>query len=731
MGRFSFDTETDLIAPGNQAPDMVCTSYVVDGGHTRLARWDTASPIIRGALERPDYLMVGANTAFDVMVAVRRDPDTLTNWFDAYEQNRVTDILTRQKLIDLAHGEYRGRPREDGTWETFRYNLADVARRYTGRRLDKENPWRLRFGELRHVDLNLWPAEASGYACDDATDTDFTFVAQERILLNEGNIIPDQFHQVRSALWLKLMSAWGIRTDPQRVEIFATEVEAEFKRVAEFLREPRGWGQPRNYPLDLFLPMVRLEVTRKRDKALAYYRKHYGEPKNLGSAACLQTRDPALAGYAHCGELAELGSAGQPYIDAALNAGLIVADYVRNTKYAARRMVAWCNLTGRPIKRNDPTEKAQEKAAAAGQDVDALEGNIKLDEETCKSVDDPILAAFGDLGSLAKTTSTDIPILRTGAVQPIHSHFEEILATGRTSSSGPNIQNVRRLEGIRECFVPREGNVFIDSDYGKLELHTLAQLCIWWLGWSSLATTLNAGRDPHTDVAAQIEGVTYEQMEAGLRGEYGPEIEKKWKNTRNCSKVANFGFPGGLGAETMVSYAATSYGVHMTLERAQLLKEQWQAAVPEMPEYFRYINSCRTWDGEYRIVMPWSGRIRSGATFCAACNSPFQGLGADVAKLAGWYLMRAQYDHRLNSPLFGARSVDMIHDQFLIEILEAMGHEGALETRRLMNKAGAEILPDVPCKADPILARRWSKNAKELRDAENRLIPWDEEKKAA
>jgi len=285
------------------------------------------------------------------------------------------------------------------------------------------------------------------------------------------------------------------------------------------------------------------------------------------------------------------------------------------------------------------------------------------------------------------------------------------------SSSSPNVMNIRRLKGIRECFVPRKGWVIIDSDYGRLELHTLAQCCLWLLGHSRLAEVLNAGRDPHSEMACMMLGITLEE------GEHREDFE----NARDCSKISNFGFPGGLGAATLVSYAAKSYRVYITEERAQELKDYWFQMWPEMREWFNYINNLEWARGtkEYNIRQPYSDRLRAKATFCSASNTLFQGLGADVAKEAGWLIATECYV-REDSPLFGCRPVNFIHDQFLVEAPEDRAALAAQRLGELMNLAGAKILPDVPVRASPVLARRWSKNAIEVRNAAGELVPWEQ-----
>ncbi len=72
--------------------------------------------------------------------------------------------------------------------------------------------------------------------------------------------------------------------------------------------------------------------------------------------------------------------------------------------------------------------------------------------------------AYADFSSLGKTISTDIPLLRLGCGQPIHTFFDSLKETGRIGSSKPNITNLPTKEGVRECFVPRPGWCFVSAD---------------------------------------------------------------------------------------------------------------------------------------------------------------------------------------------------------------------------------------------------------------------------
>ena len=77
-----------------------------------------------------------------------------------------------------------------------------------------------------------------------------------------------------------------------------------------------------------------------------------------------------------------------------------------------------------------------------------------LDSDACNSSGDPLLEAYAEYSSMKKVLSNDVAALRKGMIVPVHTHFD-LAETGRTTSAGPNVQNPRRLAGVRECFVPR------------------------------------------------------------------------------------------------------------------------------------------------------------------------------------------------------------------------------------------------------------------------------------
>lgn len=421
----------------------------------------------------------------------------------------------------------------------------------------------------------------------------------------------------------------------------------------------------------------------------------------------------------------------------------------RDTKAAAQRLIA--------------------AYAAQGKDYPRTKTGLKpaLDEQACIDSLDPELIKYARLTSLRSVLSKDVPALETGIRVPIHSRFDSMLENGRTSSSGNaetggmNIQNIRRLPGIRECFVPRclqcghvhgpedirRGHclncpapltVFITSDFRGAELCTLAQVCLTVLnGFSCLAQALNAGRDPHMMIAEDILHTPYDLLkEIHGKGSQSDCTAGKGRtaclcvycrtdNGRQTGKVGNFGFPGGLGPAALVYFALGNYGVRMTEDEARELKRTWNNRWPEMKEFFRFVD-WHVKQSPAVIRQLFSDRYRGFGddprAYTEACNTMFSGLAADMAKDAGFEICEACYvpsDH----VLFGSRMVNFVHDEFILEVPEPMAHECAMAVKQIMLDAGKRWVPDVRIDCETLVTRRLSKKAKPVWK-DGRLIPW-------
>lgn len=699
------DTETFPIAPGNKFPLKVVTSWRHNGKtsltHNNPAlRWDGLSTStiawVAALTDARDgnALLVGHNMAFDLGVFAANTPEHMGLVFDALRNNGITCTLVRERLRNIAYfgGHWEPNSRKEGAVRPARYDLGHLSRKHKlDNTADKEDPWRMRYGELWDDPLEQWPEGAVNYSAND------TVVTEELYLWQANNTDPavfaDEFNQMRKTFWLALMSAWGICTNTEAVQKFAANVQEEHDKLETQL-------------IELGLVDSKLKKTIKKDPETGEKTVKWARP--------------------------------------------------RKQKVARDYMYRMCQHLG-----IDPILTDSGEKLPAGEEPGPQ--HCSLSEDACALTQDPTLKLYGDFGVLKALWSKDIPMLLEGAgATPIHSRFTTPLETGRVSSSSPNIQNIRRLPGIRECFVPRAGHVFASADYDGLELRTLAQVCLKTVGWSSMAVALNVGQDPHVVMAADIAGGTYEELEQALKD----PTQKSWaKNLRQTAKVANFGFPGGLGSRSLVEYARAQYGVIITEDEARNLKKLWLKRWPEFVQYFRWISShFADRDSKAVITQMFSERLRGNCRYTQACNTMFQGLGGDATGDAGFEIAQACYvvspcpkcngtgaqvdpniplvespgdclvpceycEHSPagagNNPIYGSRLVNYVHDEFILETLEGPNAWAAAEElQRLMVLGASKWLPDVPPTAEPLLMRYWSKDAEAIRDEKGRLIPW-------
>lgn len=604
----AFDTETELIRPGAQAPRLACLSWQSLGDAPQIVGRGNAQKIARDLLEqaRKENPLVGHNVAFDMCVLAENFPSLMPLIFEAYERDAVADTRIRHKLIDIANGQTPSGKTP--------YALATLAEQLLGKKLDKDT-WRLRYGEFADIPLASWPQGA----LEDAAST--LAIYQVQALRAHPGIFLDHSAQCRADFALRLASNRGIITDPGRVAEFVKNTRRELEEIQSKLVDT--------------------------------------------------------------GLLKELRTQG------------IIA-YVRDTKKA--QLIVESAL-GKAAKRT-PT------------------GRIQVDEDSCVASKDERLLAYNRYSKLQILTTKECQILDRGTREPIHTNFNVLVNTGRTSSSNPNLQNPRREPGVRECFTPRSGYAFASADYAAAELHTLAQVCLKFCGFSTLAQQLNAKKDPHLALAADLLLMSYADAQSLLA-----DGNARISETRQMAKAANFGFPGGMGAGAFQEYAK-GYGFNLSFDYCELLREKWFASYPEMKSYFRYISQIVGKSGRGEICHLYSRRRRGGLNFTAACNSFFQGLAADGAKRALFEVQKRCHVIP-SSTLFGSFVVNFVHDEIIIETPEAGAHLAAQELAQVMISEFNKVVPDVPVSASPLLMRFWSKKAIPLFNSDGHLIPWE------
>lgn len=378
--------------------------------------------------------------------------------------------------------------------------------------------------------------------------------------------------------------------------------------------------------------------------------------------------------------------------------GKKVVKLVKNTKEIKERIERAAALRGESPERTKPSEKFPD-------------GQISTARKHLIASEDPDLIALAEIGPFQKVRTTYLPVLANGVVWPINANWNVLVESGRTSCARPNLQNLMRMMLLRECFVPRHGYIFVGCDYHTAELRSLAQVLTTMFPGQiiEMAESLRQGRELHLEMAAAILGITYEEAVARKK-------EKQVKDARQLAKAANFGLPGGLGAAKFKEYAYDSYRVLMSEQDAKNLKQTWLHRFPEMRQFFAYVSSLNNGD----VEQLFTGRVRGNVMYTAACNTFFQGLTADGAKRALWYVQRecwtgVEYDKPLGSeptsPLFGCRAVAFIHDEIIIEAPHGQAVAAAERLSRVMIEAMKEFLPDIPVLADAHMMRRWYKDA--------------------
>lgn len=281
----------------------------------------------------------------------------------------------------------------------------------------------------------------------------------------------------------------------------------------------------------------------------------------------------------------------------------------------------------------------------------------------------PFIDDYIGYAKLEKTTS----FVRDMMTSRIHPRYTSILNTGRTSCRKPNIQQIPREGGIREMFVPKEGHVFIDVDYSTVELATLAQVLYNRYGHSVMRDKINEGVDLHRYYASVMNEC---------------KVEDVTKQQRQEAKAANFGFPGGLGIDTFITFAK-GYGLTLDRDKAQAMKDAWFEAFPEVAEYLK---------DEQGYVVTETGRVRGNTFYCAEKNTPFQGLAADGLKLAMYDLDK-----------LGFNIVAEVHDQVVVEVKKDMADTYKLVIEDNMVKSMKKVVPDVNISVEGQILERWCK----------------------
>ena len=285
--------------------------------------------------------------------------------------------------------------------------------------------------------------------------------------------------------------------------------------------------------------------------------------------------------------------------------------------------------------------------------------------------EDPIVAKILDYRQVSKLKSTyadGLPVF-IEADERIHGKFNQtITATGRISSTEPNLQNIPiRMElgrEIRKVFKPKEGCVFLDADYSQIELRVLAHMS----GDESMIEAYRQNQDIHRSTASRVFHTPFEEV---------TDLQ------RRNAKAVNFG----------IVYGISSFGLSQDLDipkkEAQEYINQYFAMYPAVKQFIdelvakaKKVGYSETMFGRKRPLpeISSSNFVKRSFGERVAMNAPIQGTAADIIKIA---MIRVA--DRLKEEGLQSKIVLQVHDELLVEAL--------LEEKEIIKQILLEEMP--------------------------------------
>ncbi len=296
------------------------------------------------------------------------------------------------------------------------------------------------------------------------------------------------------------------------------------------------------------------------------------------------------------------------------------------------------------------------------------------------------IKVFIDYKSLNKIYSSTLESLNKNIhpkTKRVHSSYNQFgAASGRMSCYDPNLQNVPRGE-IRRIFKAPEGRKLIIADYSQIELRIIAEIS----KDETLIKAFNQNKDIH-NITASV--VTKKDM------------NDLTKDDRQKAKAVNFGLVYGMGTRGLVRYASNSFNVDMSMPEAEDIYH----------EFFKNYKGIKAWHEKVKnnsddipFIETLSGRKRfyqdEKRFYSELFNTPVQGTGADILKLALIYLF-----NRFNNS--STKLVNSVHDEIIIECNETSAKEVREIVVKEMIRAGKKYIKSIPIVVDATLSDTWA-----------------------
>lgn len=328
-----------------------------------------------------------------------------------------------------------------------------------------------------------------------------------------------------------------------------------------------------------------------------------------------------------------------------------------------------------------PTKKTPGGAPSTSEEVLA---ELALDYPLPK-----VILEHRGLSKLKSTYTDKLPLMISPITGRLHtSYHQAVTATGRLSSTDPNLQNipVRNDEGrrIRQAFIASPDQQILAADYSQIELRIMAHL-------SQDAGLLDAfakGEDIHRATAAEV---------------FGTPVEKVTSEQRRSAKAINFG----------LIYGMSSFGLSRQLNIAPGEARKYMDLYFERyPGVLKYMETTRqsaadkgyveTIEGR-RLYLPdikASNAIRRKAAERAAINAPMQGTAADIIKRA-----MIGVDHWLaEQDPSQIKMIMQVHDELVFEVHQSLVEEATQKIRQIMENC---VTLDVPLQVDTGVGNNW------------------------
>jgi len=265
-----------------------------------------------------------------------------------------------------------------------------------------------------------------------------------------------------------------------------------------------------------------------------------------------------------------------------------------------------------------------------------------------------VLLEHRGLAKLKSTYTDKLPTMINRVTGRIHTSYHQSgTATGRLSSSDPNLQNIpiRNAEGrrVRQAFIVPDGYKLIAADYSQIELRIMAHLS----EDPNLLTAFANGLDIHSATAAEV---------------FSTPLDRVTADQRRSAKAINFGLIYGMSAFGLAK--------QLNIGRKQAA-DYIDTYFDRYPGVLNYMNTVRSSAAESGYVETWFGRrlylpeinsrngMRRQAAERTAINAPMQGTAADIIKLA-----MIKVDQWLLDRKLGSKMIMQVHDELILEVPE-------------------------------------------------------------